>query len=130
MTKRPFIGTILLQIIGIIRGLLCCGLDLGTTRGLDLVVPRQFNANSLLPPIVAQHLLVKIGKHLLDQHFRLGTRNEHAGFTGNIDSPEGSFARNVLQRLALRATRHGLMHKGELICRQRRIEAGVDPDAR
>lgn len=50
MTKRPFIGTILLQIIGIIRSLFCRRLGLGTARGLDLVVPGQFNANSLLPP--------------------------------------------------------------------------------
>ena len=130
MAKRPLVGSILLQIIGIIRSLFCCGLNLGTARGLDRIVPGQLNADPLLLHIGTQDLLVKIGKYLFYQHFCLGARNKHTGLTSNIDSPEGSLARDVLQRLALRATRYGLMHKRKLVCRQGRIKVGVDPNAR
>ena len=92
-----------------------CGF--GLARLLDFIVPGQLNALTG-GSLGTQHLGIQIIEDFLDEHLGLGTRNEYAGGTRDVDHAELRAAGDVLQRLALGAADDRRVHGLEL----RRIE--------
>ena len=128
-TQRSLIGS--RQVSGTALGgrAFVCQRGLGLARLLDLIVPRQLNT---LPGggLGAQHLGIQIIEDFLDEHLGLGARNEHTGGARDVDHAKLRAARDVLQRLALRATDDRRVHGFELRRVEGLVHAHIQVDTR
>ena len=97
---------------------------LGFAGLLDLIVPRQLNTLTG-SGLGAQHLGIQIVQDFLDEHLGLGARNEHTGGARDVDHAKLRAARDVLQRLALRAADNGRVHGLELVRVKRLVHAHI-----
>ena len=101
-----------------------CQRGLGLAGLLDLIVPRQLNTLTG-SSLGAQHLGIQIIEDFLDEHLGLGARNEHTGGARDVDHAKLRAARDVLQRLALRAADNGRVHGLELVRVKRLVHAHI-----
>ena len=76
----------------------------------------------------SEHLGVQVIQNLPNKHLGLGARDEHAGLAKNVDHTKTRGPRYVLDRLALRATHHGIMHARQLVLIEGAIEIHVQLD--